>query len=164
MAPIRSLMLRPPLAMEVVPGARAYLSSAMDRRITPYSRRCSPSSRSSTRWSHSASLSFWARFQQYHSSGLHQWRQRSRQIPTPAHKSPYFRWSSSWRSTLSSTARSGSTSTGESGPHTKALSASASTTTRLGTFRPYPTATRSSWAVTSGAGALPRATFRRRAT
>ena len=91
MAAMRRLMFPAPLAMEEVPGTRAYFPSAMDSKITPYSRRASPSSRSSTRWSQRASQSFRIRPQQYHTRGLHQWRHRIREIPTPAHTSPYRR-------------------------------------------------------------------------
>ena len=97
---MRRWIFFPPFAAEGVPSALAYFSFVMDSRIRPYSRRSSPSSRSSTRWSHRDSMSFCVRLAQYHKKGLHQWIHRNQQITMPHTTSLYLRWSISWSSTF----------------------------------------------------------------
>ena len=109
--------------------------------MPPYSRRSSPRSRSSTRWSHRLSMSLPMRSKTYCMNGLHQCSARIRLQSAFCSASKYLRCSSSCSSIfLSGVSPSGTASTGRNTPQTKAL-LSPGTATARHFLRPCSSAT-----------------------
>ena len=87
--------------------------------------------------------------------GLHQCSARMRHQKMPCAASKYFRCSSSWSSTLSSTPPLGTASTGRKTPQTKAVGRPSTSTARLAR-RPYFSHTPAICADTASEAGAPR--------